>query len=65
MSYAQGTRKGYAVLTNGSLWKIWDLSKRGGFEKQLIAEFDIYEEPITGKNGTAQLLNSTLRKNLF
>ncbi len=65
MSYAQGTRKGYAVLTNGSLWKIWDLSKRGGFEKQLIAEFDIYEEPIKGKNGTAQLLNSTLRRNLF
>lgn len=62
MSYAQGTRKAYAVLTNGSLWKIWDLSKRGGFDKQLIAEFDIYEEPT---KDTAQFLNRTLRRNLF
>ena len=62
ISYAQGTRKGYAVLTNGSLWKKWDLSKRGGFEKQLIFEFDIYEEPT---KKTAQILNKTLRRQLF
>ena len=33
ISYTQGINKGYAVLTNGDTWTIWDLRKRGAFDK--------------------------------
>ncbi len=62
ISYVQGTNKGYAILTNGNMWKIWDLAKRGGFEKKLIADFVLEEEPM---KQVSQFLNSTLRRNLF
>ncbi len=62
ISYVQGTNKGYAVLTNGNMWKVWDLSKRGRFENKLIADLLLEEEPV---RKSAQFLNSTLRRNLF
>ena len=62
ISYAQGTNKGYAILTNGNMWRIWNLSKRGGFENKLIADLLLEDEPV---KKVAQFLNSTLRRNLF
>ena len=62
ISYVQGMNKGYAILTNGNLWKIWDLSKRGGFDKKLIGDFLLEED---SQKKVAQFLNSTLRRNLF
>ena len=62
ISYTQGVNKGYAVLTNGDTWKIWDLRKRGAFDKKLIAEIDIEEGTI---GNAAKALNQTLRRSLF
>ena len=60
--YVRGTRQGYAILTNGRMWKVWDLYQRGSFAKKFILEFDITEKPA---RASAQFLNGTLRKNLF
>ena len=62
ISYVQGTNKGYAVLTNGNMWKVWDLARRGGFEKKLVADIALDEDPV---KEIAKYLNSTLRRNLF
>ncbi len=61
LSYAEGKRKGYLVLTDGSTWKIYDLSKRGKFQNKLV------EEICVGESSTASIaktLNQTLRRNL-
>ena len=62
ISYVQGTNKGFAVLTNGNMWRVWDLAKRGGFDKKLIADLLLEDGPA---RQAAQFLNSTLRRNLF
>ena len=36
LSYSEGRRKGFAVLTDGDIWRIYNLSKRGGFQSKLI-----------------------------
>ena len=41
LAYAEGMRRGYAILTNGVDWKVWDLSKRGNFQSKLVLELNI------------------------
>ena len=61
LSYAEGRRKGYLVLTDGATWQIYDLGKRGRFQNKLV------EEVCIGKSSAASIaktLNQTLRRNL-
>ena len=61
LSYSEGRRKGFAVLTDGDIWRIYDLSKRGGFQSKLVEEFSILEASPTT---VARTLNQLLRRNL-
>ena len=47
LSYSEGRRKGFAVLTDGDIWRIYNLSKRGGFQSKLVVEFSIVEASPT------------------
>lgn len=61
LAYSEGIRKGYAVLTDGDHWQIYDLSKRGRFQNKLVEELSIIEDtPPT----VAKALNQLLRRNL-
>ena len=61
LSYAEGRRKGYMVLTDGATWQIYNLAKRGGFQNKLVEEVCIGESSAAS---SAKTLNQTLRKNL-
>ncbi|MYC37692.1 MAG: hypothetical protein F4X66_12405 [Chloroflexi bacterium] len=61
LSYAEGTKQGYAILTNGDVWMIYDLKKRGRFQNKLIVEIELTEEPVAS---SAKTLNQLLRRNL-
>ena len=61
LSYSEGRRKGFAVLTDGDIWRIYNLSKRGGFQSKLVVEFSIVEASPTT---VAKTLNQLLRRNL-
>ncbi len=61
LSYAEGKKDGYLVLTDGQTWQIYDLGKRGKFQNKLIEQVCIGEETATS---IAKILNQTLRKNL-
>lgn len=61
IAYADGMRRGYAVLTNGAYWKVWDLGKRGNFQSKLILELNILED--TPRQCAADL-NRLLRRTL-
>ena len=61
LSYSEGIRRGFAVLTDGDNWQIYDLSKRGRFQSKLVEEFSVIEiAPAT----VARTLNRLLRRNL-
>lgn len=61
LSYAEGRRKGFLVLTDGATWLIYDLGKRGRFQNKLVAHVCIGESSAAS---IAKTLNQTLRKNL-
>ena len=61
LSYAEGQRKGYLVLTDGETWRIYNLGKRGRFQNKLIAQLSIGE---SSPASIAKTLNQTLRRNL-
>ena len=61
LSYAEGRRKGYLVLTDGATWQIYDLGKRGRFQNKLVEEVCIGESSAAS---IAKTLNQTLRRNL-
>ena len=61
LSYAEGRRKGYLVLTNGETWQIYDLGKKGRFQTKLVEHVCIGESSATT---IAKTLNQTLRRNL-
>ena len=50
-------RNGVAVLTNGSEWWIYDLTKRGDFGSKLVEQVNILSG---GRRASAQVLNSWL-----
>lgn len=65
--YVQRIRNGYAVLTNGRNWKVWNLDRRNEakyirFERLLALDLDINRQSA---RTTAIALNRILRKNLF
>ena len=60
-AYAKGMKRGYAVLTNGADWKVWDLSKRGGFNAKLVLELNLLENT---PRQCATALNRLLRRPL-
>ena len=60
-AYAEATKKGYAILTNGNLWMIYDLSKRGRFQNKLIEEVELADGSDAAN---AKKLNQLLRRNL-
>ena len=43
LSYAEGRKKGYLVLTDGETWQIYNLRKRGRFQNKLVEEVRIGE----------------------
>lgn len=52
-------RGGVAVLTNGSEWRIYDVSRRGGFAGKEVARLDI----LTGnRRNSARLLSQWLSR---
>ena len=61
LSYSEGTKQGCAVLTNGDVWMIYDLKRRGRFQNKLIFEIELTEEPVAS---SARTLNQLLRRNL-
>ena len=61
MAYSEGVKKGYAVITDGDIWKIYDLSKRGRFLNKLCVEIRITHDPA---RKSAAALNKLLRRNL-
>ena len=61
LAYAEGMKRGYAVLTNGIDWKVWDLSKRGNFQSKLVLELNILED---SPRECATELNRLLRRPL-
>lgn len=61
LSYAEGTKQGYAILTDGEIWLIYDLKKRGRFQNKLIAEIDLTEDSVAS---SAKTFNQLLRRNL-
>ena len=60
-AYAKGMKRGYAVLTNGADWKVWDLSKRGSFNAKLVLELNLLEN---SPRQCATALNRLLRRPL-
>ena len=60
--YVRNTYQGHAVLTNGRMWKIWDLNQRGRFRTKVVSEFDLSDKSASS---VARLLNKALRKNLY
>ena len=55
-------RKGVAVLTNGNEWWIYDLTKRGPFERKLVDRVNI----LTGnRRSHAEFLNQWLGRSAF
>ena len=60
--YAEATKtKGYAILTDGDIWRIYDSSKRGSFQNKLIVEVELDD----GSNAAnAKMFNQLLRRNL-
>ena len=55
--YVRRIRSGYAVLTNGRKWKVWDLNQRNEakylrFEKLLVLDLDITEQSPRARDGT-------------
>ena len=61
LSYAEGMRKGYLVLTDGETWQVYDMGKRGRFQNKLVEHLCIGE---LSSASIAKALNSTLRRNL-
>ena len=61
LSYAEGKRKGYMVLTDGETWQVYNLAKTGRFQNKLVEEICIGE---SSGAFIAKKLNQTLRKNL-
>ena len=61
LSYAEGRKKGYLVLTDGATWQIYNLGKRGRFQNKLVEEIRIGE---SSPASIARTLNQTLRRNL-
>lgn len=61
VAYAEGMKRGYAILTNGNDWKVWDLSKRGNFSAKLALELKLTEE---SPSRCATALNQLLRRPL-
>ena len=61
LSYAEGIKKGYLVLTDGATWRIYDLGKRGKFQNKMVEEVCIGESSATS---IARKLNQTLRRTL-
>ena len=60
--YADATKaKGYAILTDGDLWRIYDLSKRGRFQNKLIEEVELADGSDAAN---AKTFNQLLRRNL-
>ena len=50
---------GVGVLTDGELWHLYDLSKRGRFESKFVDTVDIYED---NTRNAAQILNRMLSR---
>ena len=46
LTYADGMRRGYAVLTNGVDWNVWDLSKLANFQSEVILELNILDDSL-------------------
>ena len=61
LSYAEGKRKGYLVLTDGATWQIYNLGKRGRFQNKLVEQVCIGESSAAS---IAKTLNQTMRRNL-
>ena len=61
LSYAEGRKKGYLVLTDGETWQIYDLGKRGRFQNKLVEHLSIGESSAAS---IAKTLNQALRRNL-
>ncbi len=61
LAYAEGMRSGYAILTNGVDWKVWDLSRRGNFQSKLVLELNIL---VDAPRQCATALNRILRRPL-
>ena len=61
LSYAEGMRKGYLVLTDGEVWQVYDLGKRGRFQNKLVEHLCVGEDSATS---IATALNKVLRRNL-
>lgn len=61
LSYAEGRRKGYLVLTDGETWQIFDLGKRGKFQNKLVEHISVGDSSAAS---IAKTLNQMLRKNL-
>ena len=57
--YARGMSDGVGVLTDGELWHLYDLSKRGRFESKFVDTVDIYED---NTRNAAQILNRMLSR---
>ena len=61
LSYAEGIKKGYLVLTDGATWRIYDLGRRGKFQNKLVEEVCIGESSAAS---IARKLNQTLKRTL-
>lgn len=57
--YVRGMSDGVGVLTDGELWHLYDLSKRGRFESKFVDTVDIYED---NTRNAAQILNRMLSR---
>lgn len=44
--YSRGIKQGVGILTDGEVWHIYDLSKRGKFERKYVASVDICEDNV-------------------
>lgn len=60
--YVRGMSAGVGVLTDGELWHLYDLSKRGRFESKFVNSVDIYED---NTRQAAQILNKRLSRRIW
>lgn len=55
--YVEGLPSGYAVLTNGDVWRVYNLRKRGDFADKSVCEVSVVSDAI---QATARTLHEWL-----
>ena len=55
--YVDGLPSGYAVLTNGDVWRVYNLRKRGDFADKSVCEVSVFSDAI---QATARTLHDCL-----